>query len=239
MGFADLHIHTTSSDGMMSAAMVLNYVAVNTKLDVLAITDHNTLDGWRRARDFKAAPGNDHLVDLDLVPGIEVSSLDGHIIGLWVETMIPRDMSAAETVAAIHEQGGLALAPHPYAWLPGLREFAGVGSKFLTLPLDAVELRNSTPTEIFNNYRTGWMNRRRSNPIAEYGGSDAHFLWAISRTWTEFPGRGALALRTALERKQTRAKGLTWGPISLWHYYRDKTRWRKFCSKHNVRLHDL
>ena len=57
---------------MMSAAMVLNYVAVHTQLDVLAITDHNTLDGWLRARDFKARPENEHLADLDLVPGSEI-----------------------------------------------------------------------------------------------------------------------------------------------------------------------
>ena len=239
MGLADLHVHTTSSDGMMSAAMVLNYVAVNTQLDVLAITDHNTLDGWLRARDFKSRPDNDHLADLDLIPGIEISSRDGHIIGLWVEKMIPRDMSAADTIAAIHEQGGLALSPHPYAWLPGLKEFAGVGGLFTELPFDAVELRNSTPTETFNNYRTAFTNRRRANPIAEYGGSDAHFLWAISRTWTEFPGRGGAVLRRALEKKETRANGLTWGPISLLNYYQDRTRWRKFCSENNVRLHDL
>jgi predicted metal-dependent phosphoesterase TrpH len=46
MGRADLHVHTTASDGMMSPAMVLNYVSVNTSLTVLAITDHNTMDGW-------------------------------------------------------------------------------------------------------------------------------------------------------------------------------------------------
>lgn len=126
MGLADLHVHTTASDGMMSPAMVLNYVSIHTRLDTLAITDHNTLDGWERAREFKERPGNDHL-DFDLIPGIEVSSADGHVIGLWIERMIPKGLSAAETVQAIHEQGGVALSPHPYAWLPGLKEFAGVG----------------------------------------------------------------------------------------------------------------
>lgn len=100
-------------------------------------------------------------------------------------------------------------------------------------------MRNSTPTETLNNHRTAYMNRRRPNPIAEYGGSDAHFLWAISRTWTEFPGRGAADLRKALKDRTTRANGLTWGPVSLLHYYRDRSRWRKFCAEHKVRLHDL
>ena len=239
MGRADLHVHTTASDGMMSAAMVLNYAVVHTDLDVLAITDHNTLDGWKRAREFKERPENEHLSALELVPGIEVSTRDGHVIGLWVETMIPRDLSAAETIAAIHEQGGMALAPHPYAWLPGLAEFAGVGDLFLELPFDAVEVRNSTPTETVNNHRTAAANRRRRQPLAEYGGSDAHFLWAISRTWTDFPGRTAVELRRALKERQTRASGLTWGLPSLWHYYRDRRRWKTFCAEHGVMLHDL
>lgn len=42
VGLADLHIHTTASDGMMSPAMVLNYISVATPLDLLAITDHKT-----------------------------------------------------------------------------------------------------------------------------------------------------------------------------------------------------
>lgn len=47
---------------------------------------------------------------------------------LWVDRLIPRDLSAEETIAAIHEQGGLALAPHPFAWLPVLAEFTGAYS---------------------------------------------------------------------------------------------------------------
>lgn len=46
MGKADLHLHTTASDGMMSPAMLMNYIAACTDLDVIAITDHNTQDGW-------------------------------------------------------------------------------------------------------------------------------------------------------------------------------------------------
>lgn len=237
VGLADLHIHTTASDGMMSPAMVLNYISVATPLDLVAITDHNTMDGYERARDFYAQ--HDHLHDLTLIPGIEVSSRVGHIIGLWVERVIPRDLSAEETVAAIHEQGGIALAPHPFAWLPGLSEFAGVANRFLTVPFDAVETRNSTPTEFLNNHRTTRVNRANAQPLAEYGGSDAHFLWAIGRTWTEYPGYGPEALRKAIASRSTQAKGLTWGPLSLWHYYADRFRWGRFCRSHGVALHDM
>jgi predicted metal-dependent phosphoesterase TrpH len=237
MGLADLHLHTTASDGMMSAAMVLNYVSLATPLDTLAITDHNTMDGYERAREFQSR--YEHLQDITLIPAIEVSSRAGHIIGLWVERVIPRDLSAEETIAAIHEQGGLALAAHPFAWLPGLAEFTGVARRFLDLPFDAVETRNSTPTELLNNHRTTRANRAHTQPLAECGGSDAHFLWAIGRTWTEYPGRGASALREAIATRRTEAKGLPWGPLDLLHYFRDRFRWTRFCRHHGVNLHDF
>ena len=130
MGQADLHLHTTASDGMMSPGMLLNYVSACTTLDLIAITDHNTTDGWAQARDFQARPENDHLRALVLVPGLEISSRDGHIVAIGITRLVPSAMSATETVAAIHEQGGLALAPHPLAWLPGLKDFAGVAEHF-------------------------------------------------------------------------------------------------------------
>lgn len=234
-----MHVHTTASDGMMSPAMVMNYVAASTSLDVVAITDHNTMEGWERAREFQDRRENEHLHSLTLVPGIEISSRDGHVIGLWVHTKVPRGLSADETVDAIHEQGGIALAPHPFAWMPGNPEFTGVGRRFLEIPFDGVETRNSTPSEWWNNPKTQRLNRASTRPIAEYGGSDAHFLWAIGRTWTVFPGRTGNELRTGLLGRQTYAEGFLWGPFSLLAYFRDRWRWRRFCRTHGVRLHDL
>jgi predicted metal-dependent phosphoesterase TrpH len=239
MGLADIHLHTTASDGMMSPAMLLNYVSALTSLDLVVITDHNTQDGYLRAREFKERRENDHLHELTLIPGIEVSSRDGHILGLNVPCVIPRGLSAAETVDAIHAAGGLACAPHPYAWLPGLRDFAGVGRRFLTLPFDAVETRNSTPTETLHNFVVHRDNRRRQPPIAECGGSDGHFLWAVGRTWTEYEGRGWDDLARSIRARRTRARGMTWGPVSLFRYFVDKRLWRRFCAEHHVLLHDL
>jgi len=216
--------------------MLLNYVSACTDLDLIVITDHNTLDGWERAREFQARRENDHLHDLELVPGLEVSSRDGHILGVGLNCVVPPAMSAAETIEAIHEQGGLALAPHPLAWVPGLKDFAGVGKRFIDLPFDGIETRNSTVTECLNNWRTRWHNRRQAHPAAEYGGSDAHFLWAVGRTWTSYPGLGFAALRQALKEKTTRAGGLTWGAISLLRYFHDRQRWKKYCQLNHIEL---
>ena len=217
--------------------MVLNYISLATPLDTVAITDHNTMDGYERAREFQAR--FDHLQEITLIPAVEISSRAGHIIGLWVERLIPRGLSAEETIAAIHEQGGLALAPHPFAWLPGLAEFTGVAGRFLDLPFDAVETRNSTPSELLNNHRTTRANRAHHCPLAECGGSDAHFLWAIGRTWTEYPGRGGAALREAIAARCTSARGLPWGAHSLCQYFVDRFRWSRFCRDHHRTLHDM
>ena len=111
--------------------------------------------------------------------------------------------------------------------------------RFLDLPFDAVETRNSTPSELLNNHRMTRANRAHARPLAECGGSDAHFLWAIGRTWTEYPGRGPSALREAIATRRTEAKGLPWGPHNLLHYCIDRFRWFRFCRHHGVALHDV
>jgi predicted metal-dependent phosphoesterase TrpH len=108
-GTADLHIHTHFSDGADSPRDVLRW-AERKRLDVIAITDHDTIEGARvaaqLARESRSNP--------DVIIGEEVSSADGHILGLFLTERVPPGLSAEETVAAIHEQGGLAVAAHPF-----------------------------------------------------------------------------------------------------------------------------
>ena len=108
-GTADLHVHTTASDGISPVDDLLDYIAIyRPNLDVIAITDHDTLDASLRAYE------NRQHYPFDIVPGVEVSSRAGHILALWVTTPIRRDMDLADTVAAIHEAGGLAVLAHPF-----------------------------------------------------------------------------------------------------------------------------
>ena len=98
LGRADLHMHTTASDGKPAVQELLNFIQKQRKhLNVIAITDHDKLDAslWAyKRRSFYL---------FDIIPGVEVSSRDGHILALWVTTPIQRDMDLADTVAAIHE----------------------------------------------------------------------------------------------------------------------------------------
>ena len=217
---ADLHIHTTFSDGTLEPEDVLNYYGVHPELSVIAITDHDTLDGALRLRDHR----EQHLDvygGIDVIVGQEVTSRDGHIVGLFMEQVVPAGMSAADTVAAIHEQNALAIAVHPYTHLMEFAGLKGVGDLILEVPFDAVETRNANITEIYSNVWAQWRARRAG--LCEVGSSDGHFDDAIGLSYTLFEGATAAELRAAIGSRQTRVGGHVYGPLTLARYV-----WRRW-----------
>lgn len=152
----DLHVHTEHSrDGFGSIAEAVRAARAR-GLNGIAITDHDTVDGNLEA----AKIGPDDFV---VIPGIEVSSKDGHILGLGVSEPIPRGLSATETVASIKGQGGLAIAAHPF----GLGRRVGIASK---AKFDAIEVFNSR-TYLGNRLAYRFAER---NGLPMVAGSDAH-----------------------------------------------------------------
>ena len=105
--FADLHCHTRASFDSLAAPEAVVRAAATRGLTHLAITDHDRIDGALRARDL-APPG------LAVIVGEEVKTAEGDLICLFLERPIRPGMSAAETVAAAREQGGLVGIPHPF-----------------------------------------------------------------------------------------------------------------------------
>ncbi len=201
---ADLHIHTTASDGTATPAEVLTWASERTDLSVIAIADHNTVEGALEAERLAAG------YRVEVVVGQEVETAHGHVIGLWAPTAIEPGLPAPETVERIHAQGGLAIAPHPFApeWWHrhGLERFDR-GALDLT-PLDGIEVANSTPLLFLANLRARAYWRSRRDTLARVGGSDAHMPSVIGTSRTLFPGSTAADLRAAIEARTTRA----WGP---------------------------
>src|SRR3972149_6488905 len=111
-GKADLHLHTASGDGMASPRQILDYVEAETDLDIIAVTDHDDLRGALEAREV-CARGR---YRFQVVTGMEVTAVEGHIIALWVEEPLPSLRPVEEVLAAVHRQGGLAVAAHPLGW---------------------------------------------------------------------------------------------------------------------------
>lgn len=194
---ADLHTHTCHSDGRPTPRELLEKVAADGHLQIIAVTDHNTIEGALEAADLAPTYG------LICVVGEEVSSSAGHILGLFLADAVPPALSPEETIAAIHKQGGLAVAPHPFYHprrpqpVPELPTMESVGELIATLPFDAVETINATPFLSGANREAQRYNRAHANR-PELASSDAHILDAVGKGYTVFPGETAGDLRRAI-----------------------------------------
>jgi predicted metal-dependent phosphoesterase TrpH len=109
----DLHNHTNySSDGVLPPAALLN-MAKQRGLDCLAITDHDSVRGALEAASLALADPTLPRV----IPGVELTTRVGEIIGLYVSEDIPKRLPLNEAVTRIREQGGLVYLPHPFDYL--------------------------------------------------------------------------------------------------------------------------
>ncbi len=200
MGKADLHIHTTySMDGTASVCEVLES-AVRTGLDVIAVTDHNEIQGALEAREVSANFG------VEIIPGVEISTRDGHLVALFVERNIPRNMSIVDTLLLIREMGGIAIAPHPQQPVPNSITLRSVRTALEhplareTLP--GIEVCNMNPSH--SPYNRHSQQIANGLPLARIASSDAHMASMIGAAVTYFEGRSAQELRRAIQRRATR-----------------------------------
>lgn len=188
---ADLHIHTTRSDGMHSPARVAAELD-RSDLAVAAITDHDTVAGAIEVEEALAGEGP------EIVIGTEVSTADGHVIALFVDRDITPGLAAGDTISAIHRCGGLAVAAHPYSIS------LGVGDLAYRLDFDAVEIINGSPFMEVANGRAA--RRLGGSTSAALGCSDAHVAAAIGGVRTEFCGVSAADLRASILASLTRPR---------------------------------
>jgi len=172
-------------------------------LSVVAITDHDTFSGCPEAVEAGAEFG------IEVVAGEEVttsSPANVHVLGLFLEGPVRMGMPVADTIAAIHHQGGLAIIAHP--WMPTYFASITPGSLrrlIADLPLDGIELRHTCPT---TRSRIRGLDQfyelHRDRLGAALGSSDSHFGGHdLARTVTVFPGHTAADLRRAIESSTT------------------------------------
>jgi hypothetical protein len=204
LGRADLHIHTLASDGTASVVDILDHVERNTELDVIAITDHERIDAALAGR----AIARDRGLRFEVVVGEEVTTLGGHLLALWIETTIKPFRPLRSTIAAIHDQGGIAIPAHPLVPYPlcaqgfMLRRLHADQPRFRP---DAIEAFN--PTTLGRPWHGRVVRFAEELGIARVGNSDAHALDAIGIGWTTFPGRDGAALREAIAAGTTHHHG--------------------------------
>jgi len=193
MGLADLHIHSTFSDGTATVEAILYYASAYTELDVIAITDHDTLAGALLALSLAAK------FRVDVIPGVEVSTAEGDLLALFVTEPVAAGMTFVDTARRVREIGGLPIAPHPFDILAkgvGARRLRKIQQAYPGL-LAGIEVINGSLLTAIGNRRAEKLRWELGLPGA--GGSDAHMLEDIGLARTIFAGQTASDLRTALE----------------------------------------
>ncbi|GCE11104.1 phosphotransferase [Tengunoibacter tsumagoiensis] len=217
-GKADLHMHSTYSDGCATIDELLAHVQVNTDLDVIALTDHDVIDGALRARDLWAK-GN---YRFDFIVGEEVTTTEGHLLGLFIEKRIQPGLSMERSIDLIHEQGGLAVVAHP------LHRFFRHSCQLAVMDrihaardvwFDGVETWNASFCGLYANYIAMGTTRERYG-LPELGNSDAHTLSGIGSAYSWFPGKTAQEMRAAIEGGLSAPGGTFWEISSYYDWVR-------------------
>ena len=159
----DLHIHSQySDDGQGSPKFIIKSLQKK-GINGMAITDHNTIEGSLKA--LKEAPKN-----FIVISGIEISSKDGHIIGLNVKNEISRNLAIEETVDKIIDSGGVAIVPHLYRNMSGIK-LEKLKKIYKKIP--AIEVYNSCSLPK-TNMKTALVANKLN--LGGTGGSDSHDL---------------------------------------------------------------
>ncbi|MFZ5879968.1 MAG: PHP domain-containing protein [Chloroflexota bacterium] len=197
MGYADLHIHSTYSPDSATTVRAILKQAADSELDVIAVTDHDEIRGSLEARDLAPQYG------IESIPGVEVSTAEGHVIGLFIEAMPPVGASLHDTLVFIGRHGGAAIIPHPFTNLPGSLSMESV-LKALTSPATKSIVRGIETHNLGTMSFNGVAQKLSIYlPLARIGASDSHVYWTIGHARTEFPGRTAAEFREALNRNKT------------------------------------
>jgi predicted metal-dependent phosphoesterase TrpH len=170
----DLHCHSWFSGDGVSSPEALVKAAKAKGLHGFAITDHNTCDAYHYYVDHGFARRDGVPVDGFLIlPGVEVSTAEGHLLCLGAVLPNMKGAPAAEVARAIRAAGGLAVPAHPYD-----KFRAGIREKVLeTLEVDAIEVFNAAISLAKYNAMALAYARRRNLPMI--AASDAHHETAI------------------------------------------------------------
>jgi predicted metal-dependent phosphoesterase TrpH len=157
----DLHVHTNfSKDGESSVQEIMRQ-AENAGLDAIAITDHDSVDGVKTALACRSR--------VLVIPGLEVSTKQGHLLVLGVTDLIPSGLDVMATVEIARRMGAVAILPHPYhVWRHGVARRMKAGM----MVVDAVEAFNSRYIVGSANKKAARVAKRLGKPCV--GGSDAH-----------------------------------------------------------------
>jgi predicted metal-dependent phosphoesterase TrpH len=193
----DLHVHSNYSRDAVPSVHELISGCQKVGLDGLAITDHNAIEGSLKALELARSAG------VLVIRGVEVSTIDGHVLAYGVDALVPRGLTIEETVERIRNLGGIAVAAHPK------RFPSGIGlEKAERCDFDAIEVLNGGSSRSANK-----LARRiaDSQQLPQTGGSDAHKLHELGRAFASIEGvsnedDAIAAIKRGLSRPEGRSR---------------------------------
>lgn len=204
MGLADLHMHTIYSyDGTASVSAVLRR-AHQIGLDVVAITDHDEINGALEAVKLASHYG------VEVIPGIEITTAEGDLLALFITEKVDAGLPLIDTILKVRELGGVCIAPHPMAGGMGMKSLSAksiikaLRNKEAAKTLIGIETYNGTAIDRVSNHYAHLLASRLK--ISQTGSSDAHVLDTLGFGATEFEGRTAEDFLNALKNKTTKVK---------------------------------
>jgi len=164
----DMHVHTKFSYDAFITPKELAIYSKKQGLDGVAITDHDTVSGLREFSKIKS---------LLIIPGVEITTKQGHVLAININTVVETGLSFAETIDQIHDAGGLAIVAHPTAF------FKGIAEDQLDQKFDAIEVINSSAVPFFFSVRRNRKIAAKLN-LPQTGGSDAHYAPEVGMAYT-------------------------------------------------------
>lgn len=170
----DIHIHSKYSPDSKLEPELIFKTAKKAGLDFVAISDHNRFV--------------EHKGELVVLKAEEVSSIDGHILALFIDEEIPSKLSQEETVDMIRDKNGIAICAHPF------RRVNGIGSKLKNI-YDAIETKNGR-CRLECNRKAVELASSLNKPAT--AGSDSHFYEEIGRVYMEVDATDEESIRKAI-----------------------------------------
>lgn len=173
----DPHVHSEGSyDGKEPVDLIVEHLQ-DIKIDAIAVTDHDNIDKSIEAKEI-----SEEFDDVIVLPGIEISTKHGHLLGIGIEEQIDPGLGLNESVKRVREKGGVAIVPHPF------QKTRHGALKRRIKDTDAVEVFNAWLFTGFQNRRARKFAEKHDYP--RVGASDAHSIGMIGRGYTELTIEG-------------------------------------------------
>ncbi|MEN6480525.1 MAG: PHP-associated domain-containing protein [Anaerolineales bacterium] len=194
----DCHVHTVYSPDSLSSLVQIERVAQRRGIDVLAITDHNSIRGALLLARWST---------LQIIVGEEILTTQGELIGLFLSEEIPAGLSPLDTARAIQAQGGLVCIPHPCDQARRSSALTSRGRDEVLAWVDMIEVFNARTTHRVDLSAAEELAARHG--LLRSAGSDAHSAAEIGRAYVDMP-----AFVDAASFREALAVGSIWGRLS-------------------------